>query len=101
MAEFKKRKHQHVVKDKDDNDVFLADSAWILKVCREDFPDIRFYTTSEFKGESNGRVKGLTIYTFEYEECHPLGIRLLWTGSQSFCKNPEDRTAPILHCPLP
>ena len=49
MAEFKKRKHQHVVKDKDDNDVFLADSAWILKVCREDFPDIRFYTTSEFK----------------------------------------------------
>ena len=38
MAEFKKRKHQHVVKDKDDNDVFLADSAWILKVCREDFP---------------------------------------------------------------
>mgnify|MGYP001199395155 CR=1 FL=1 len=36
-------------KDKDENDVFLADSAWILKVCREDFPDIRFYTTSEFK----------------------------------------------------
>lgn len=49
LNEFKKRKHTNILKDKDGNDVFLADSAWILKVCTEDFPDINFYTTSDFK----------------------------------------------------
>jgi peptide chain release factor 3 len=37
------------VRDKDGNLVFLADSPWILKVAKEDFPEIQFYTTSDFK----------------------------------------------------
>jgi peptide chain release factor 3 len=49
MDEFVKRKHSNIVNDKDGNLVFLADSAWILKICKEDFPDIKFYTTSDFK----------------------------------------------------
>ncbi|MCB9227355.1 MAG: peptide chain release factor 3 [Chitinophagales bacterium] len=49
MNEFKRRKHSNIVQDKEGNDVFLADSAWILKVAREDFPEINFYTTSDFK----------------------------------------------------
>lgn len=49
MNEFIKRKHNNIVTDKDGNQVFLADSAWILKIAREDFPDINFYTTSDFK----------------------------------------------------
>lgn len=57
MNDFVKRKHTNILKDKDGNDVFLADSAWILKVCREDFPDINFYTTSDFKVDAMQDVK--------------------------------------------
>lgn len=49
MDEFVKRKHNNIVSDKDGNQVFLAESAWILKICRQDFPKINFYTTSDFK----------------------------------------------------
>lgn len=49
LNEFLKRKADHVYKDKDDRPVFLAESAWILKVMQDDFPDVTFHTTSEFK----------------------------------------------------
>lgn len=49
LAEFKRMKHQFIAKDKDDLDVFLAQSAWILNVEQQNFPDLKFHTTSEFK----------------------------------------------------
>ena len=49
LSEFMRRKHNNIVDDKDGNLVFLADSPWILKVARDDFPEINFYTTSDFK----------------------------------------------------
>lgn len=57
MSEFMKRKHNNILQDKDGNDVFLAESAFILKVCKEDFADINFYTTSDFKVDAMGDVK--------------------------------------------
>ena len=49
LKEFMRRKHANIVTDKDGNLVFLADSPWILKVAKDDFPEIKFYTTSDFK----------------------------------------------------
>jgi peptide chain release factor 3 len=49
LNEFIRRKHANIVHDKDDNLVFLADSPYILKVAQDDFPEIKFYTTSDFK----------------------------------------------------
>lgn len=57
MTDFKRRKHSNILQDKEGNDVFLADSAWILKVCQEDFPEIHFYTTSDFKVDALQDVK--------------------------------------------
>lgn len=49
LAAFLKRKSSHIAYDKDDKPVFLAESAWILGVTEQDFPDITFHATSEFK----------------------------------------------------
>lgn len=49
LEEFLKRKSDNIYLDKDDNPVFLAESPWILKVMQEDFPDVTFHETSEFK----------------------------------------------------
>jgi len=38
-----------VTKDKDERLVFMAESAWALKNRQENFPDIEFHFTSEFK----------------------------------------------------
>jgi peptide chain release factor 3 len=56
LDEFIRRKHNNVVNDKDGNLVFLADSPWILKVAKEDFPEIKFYTTSDFKVDAMAHV---------------------------------------------
>jgi peptide chain release factor 3 len=48
LENFKKRKYQYMAKDKDDRDVFLADSGYILQMAQSDFPKIRFHFTSEF-----------------------------------------------------
>ncbi len=49
LNEFIRRKSEYVYKDKDGNPVFMAESAWILNVMQQDFPDVTFHTTSEFK----------------------------------------------------
>ena len=36
-------------RDKDGNRVFLAESPWMLTVTRENYPDVEFHFTSEFK----------------------------------------------------
>lgn len=48
LDNFKKRKFQFMAKDKDDRDVFLADSEYVLRMAQEDFKDIRFHFSSEF-----------------------------------------------------
>ena len=48
LDNFKKRKVQYMAKDKDDRDVFLADSNYVLQMAQNDFTNIRFHFTSEF-----------------------------------------------------
>ena len=48
MADFKRRKHANMAKDKHDRDVFLADTSYALALAQEKFPDIKFHFTSEF-----------------------------------------------------
>ena len=42
-----------VTKDKDDRLVFMAESAWALKNRQENFPDMEFHFTSEFKTDQD------------------------------------------------
>ena len=48
LDNFKKRKYQYMAKDLHGRDVFLADSAYVLQMARQDFEHIRFHFTSEF-----------------------------------------------------
>ena len=48
LENFKKRKYQYMAKDKDDRDVFLADSGYVLSMAQQDFEHIKFHFTSEF-----------------------------------------------------
>ena len=48
LENFKKRKYQYMAKDLHGRDVFLADSAYVLQMARQDFEHIRFHFTSEF-----------------------------------------------------
>lgn len=52
LAHFVKFKHKDIVKDKDGNIVFLAPSSYILQVSQQDYPELTFHTTSEFKTEA-------------------------------------------------
>ncbi len=45
---FKKRKYQYMAKDREERDVFLADSNYVLQMAQMDFKNIRFHFTSEF-----------------------------------------------------
>jgi peptide chain release factor 3 len=49
LEEFVRRKAQYIAKDKDDNYVFLAQTAFLLQSAEADYPEITFHTTSEFK----------------------------------------------------
>jgi peptide chain release factor 3 len=49
IDEFIKFRHKNIVKDKDDNLVFLAETSWILNSAIEQNPKITFHTTSDFK----------------------------------------------------
>lgn len=49
LDQFVKVKGSDVGYDKDGNPVFLAPSAWMLEKARENYPDLEFHTTSEFK----------------------------------------------------
>lgn len=48
LENFKRRKAQYMATDKDERDVFLADSGYILQLAQQDFPHIKFHFTSEF-----------------------------------------------------
>lgn len=49
LDEFKRIKGNHMVKDKEGNDVFLAPSKFMLDMERQNYPDLHFHFTSEFK----------------------------------------------------
>jgi peptide chain release factor 3 len=38
----------HIALDKEERPVFLAESAWLLQMAKEKFPDIQFHLKSEF-----------------------------------------------------
>lgn len=48
MEEFKKRRKRDLAFDKDNKLVFLAESAWTVKMIKENHPDIEFFEKSEF-----------------------------------------------------
>ena len=48
LKEFINRRKNNLAKDKDGKLVFLAESAWILKMVQENHKGVEFYFTSEF-----------------------------------------------------
>jgi peptide chain release factor 3 len=52
LEEFLRRKSNVIALDKEDHPVFFAETEWMLKIAKEDFPDIEFHATSEFKTDS-------------------------------------------------
>ncbi len=51
LNEFIRLKGNQIGYDKDQNPVFLAESEWMIRMNRENNPDIQFHVTSEFKTE--------------------------------------------------
>ena len=51
LDEFMRRRANVIALDKEDHPVFMAETEWMLKIAREDFPEIEFHATSEFKTE--------------------------------------------------
>ena len=49
LEHFLSRKSGAIAYDKENNPVFFAESEWMLKLARENFPSITFYETSDFK----------------------------------------------------
>ena len=54
---FLSRKSGAIAYDKENNPVFFAESEWMLKLARENFPSITFHETSDFKIKNN--LKGI------------------------------------------
>lgn len=54
---FLSRKSGAIAYDKENNPVFFAESEWMLKLARENFPSITFHETSDFKIKKN--MKGI------------------------------------------
>jgi len=49
LADFKRAKSNYLALDKDENLVFLAETSFLLQMAQQDYPDLTFHTTSEFK----------------------------------------------------
>ena len=48
MKEFVDKRKRDIAHDKDGNVVFMAESAWTLKMAQDNFPDVKFHFTSEY-----------------------------------------------------
>ena len=48
LKEFMSRRRKDIARDKEGNLVFLAESAWMLKMAQENHPEVEFHFTSEF-----------------------------------------------------
>ncbi|TNE72377.1 MAG: peptide chain release factor 3 [Bacteroidetes bacterium] len=51
LESFKRAKANYIAMDKEDNLVFLAETQFLLTMAEQDYPDITFHKTSEFKLE--------------------------------------------------
>ena len=51
LEEFMRRRANVIALDKEEHPVFFAETEWMLKIAKEDFPEIEFHSTSEFKTE--------------------------------------------------
>ncbi|MCH2234741.1 MAG: peptide chain release factor 3 [Crocinitomicaceae bacterium] len=49
IEKFVKAKAAYIAMDKDDNHVFLAETQFLLQMAQQDYPDITFHFTSDFK----------------------------------------------------
>lgn len=49
LESFKRAKSNYIATDKDGNLVFLAETSFLLQMAEQDYPDITFHKTSEFK----------------------------------------------------
>lgn len=49
MDQFIRAKSQYIAKDKDNNFVFLAETPFLLQMAQNDYPEIKFHFTSDFK----------------------------------------------------
>ncbi len=49
LDEFMNRRKKDLARDKDGKLVFLAESAWTLKLVQENYPELQFHTSSEFE----------------------------------------------------
>jgi peptide chain release factor 3 len=52
LDQFMRAKSNSLAKDKDDNLVFLAETSFLLTMAEQDYPEITFHKTSEFKLEA-------------------------------------------------
>lgn len=48
LAEFIRKKANYMAKDKEERDVYLAESRWMLQSAQTDYPELNFHFTSEF-----------------------------------------------------
>lgn len=48
LKDFMRYRQQNIAYDKDQNPVFLAETAYILRTAIEKYPEVQFHTTSEF-----------------------------------------------------
>ncbi|BDS14223.1 peptide chain release factor 3 [Aureispira anguillae] len=48
LSEFIRKKANYMAKDKEDRDVYLAESRWMLQSAQNDYPELEFHFTSEF-----------------------------------------------------
>jgi peptide chain release factor 3 len=48
LDEFTRKKTSFMAKDKDNRDVYLAETPWMLDSARQDFPEIQFHFKSDF-----------------------------------------------------
>jgi len=51
FKEFQTRRAKDLARDKEGNLVYLAESAWSLKMAQENHPEVQFHFTSEMNGE--------------------------------------------------
>jgi peptide chain release factor 3 len=52
LDSFIKAKGNYLAKDKDDNLVFLAETQFLLNMAEQDYPELTFHKTSDFKLET-------------------------------------------------
>ena len=64
LAEFRRIKAQDIVRDKDGLEVYLAPSAFMLNMEIQNFPEITFHFTSEFRQHKKKAPDALYLHRF-------------------------------------